>query len=183
MAKLPIYTKTVFVSSSYGNDIEVGLNTNSDPSDKVQAFVDCFVDAAQKTSRGCAGLPVKFILAHWGAESGWGANRAVQSNQNWGCIRSVSLPITRGRGSNGYCIFYGKNTFRDGYVHIMNNVSNYKDMMSYLRSSSNPSVDACIELLAQSGYSETGSSAYSGLLRDCVGSINKRTDFNAKYPS
>lgn len=40
-------------------DIYVGINPNTDPGDKVQAFVNCFQNAAQESSSLCYGLPAK----------------------------------------------------------------------------------------------------------------------------
>lgn len=180
MAKIPLSVSSVFVNASYGSDDFIGRNLNSDPTDKVQAFVDCFAACAQSVSAQCFGLPVKFILAQWGAESGWGATAAVQQNQNWGCLKAGSFAVAKGKGANGYTAFYGRKTFCDAYVYILKNVSTYQALMAYLRGTAQPSVEHCISLIAASDYSETSPQAYAKLLTDCVASIDKRTDFNTK---
>ena len=180
MAKVPLSVSAILVSAAYGSDDFIGPNVNTDPSDKVQAFVDCFAGAAAAVSAKCFGLPAKFILAQWGAESGWGANTAVQQNQNWGCLKAGAFATAKGKGANGYTAFYGRKTFCDAYVHILKNVSTYQNLISYLRSTNQPSVERCIALIAASDYSETNPQTYAKLLTDCVASIDKRTNFSAK---
>ena len=177
MGKIPLTTSTIFVNNIYGSDTEVGLNINKDASNKVQAFVDCFTPYATLASAELSGLPVKFILAQWGAESGWGSTRKVHANQNWGCIKGTSLPISKGRGGGGYSIFYGANTFKDAYVNIFKKVSNYKELMEYLTTTTSPTIEKSIDLISTSGYNAGPANLYRSLLIDCVASIDKRTDF------
>ena len=176
MPKILISVTPVMVSNDYGYDDKIGINVNSQPNDKVQAFVDCFKDTALQVKEACFGLPEKFILAQWGAESGWASAEKSYQNQNWGGIKGGSYANCKGKAANGYSIFYGRKTFADAYIRIINNVPNDKNLREYLMGTSQPSVSQCINLMAASGYNADGEQFYKKLLTDCVASLEKRSN-------
>ncbi|MEG0911755.1 MAG: hypothetical protein RSF70_09270 [Ruthenibacterium sp.] len=177
MAKISIQEHRVHIGNTVQEDTAVGRNENSDVNDKVQAFVDCFGALAKTASAEVHGLPAAFILAQWGAESGWGANVRAAENQNWGMLKAGGAAHSKGRDARGFSIFYGKNTFKDAYVYILNHVSNYEALRRYLHDTQAPTVNACIALIANSGYCEGAPQAYSDLLTNCVATLRKRSDF------
>lgn len=180
MAKIKLTQNKILVDKAYGYDMQIGKNLNSDPTDKVQAFVDCFLEMANMASFECFGLPSKFILAHWGAESGWGSSKQAADNQNWGFVKGKKSLVCKGLDADGYSVFYGVKTFKDAYVHILKNVDNYKELIRYLKSTKTPDVLRCIALISGSGYNEGSAAAYQSLLLDCVASIDRRIDFNSR---
>ncbi|MEG2842441.1 MAG: hypothetical protein RR900_03040 [Ruthenibacterium sp.] len=178
MAKISIQEHRVHIGGTALEDVAIGRNENSDVNDKVQAFVDCFGALAVTASAEMHGLPA-FILAQWGAESGWGANPLAVKNQNWGMLKAGGATPSKGRGANGFSVFYGRDTFQAAYVHILNHVSNYAALRAYLRDTPNPSLTACIAWMAESGYCEGSAQSYRDLLHDCVATLRKRSDFFA----
>ncbi|MEG0166233.1 MAG: glucosaminidase domain-containing protein [Ruthenibacterium sp.] len=179
MSKIPIAETRIFIDEIAGYDFVIGQNDNRDVNDKIQAFVDCFRTSAAAASAQMHGLPAAFILAQWGAESGWGANPLAVKNQNWGMLKAGGATPSKGRGANGFSVFYGRDTFQAAYVHILNHVSNYAALRAYLRDTPNPSLTACIAWMAESGYCEGSAQSYRDLLHDCVATLRKRSDFFA----
>lgn len=163
---LEIPVQTVMVAN--GAEELVGKNPNTEPTPKVQAFVMSFAPAAQWVSHQCYGLPQKFILAHWGAESGWGSTAASQRAQNWA---SICVPGGREEEFRKYA---GRREFAESYARLLKQGNSYAELRRYLASTEVPETNRCIEIIARSGYSASGSSSYGKLLRDCVASIEKR---------
>lgn len=163
---LDIPVQTVMVAN--GAEELVGKNPNSEPTPKVQAFVMSFAPTAQWVSRQCYGLPQKFILAHWGAESGWGSTAASQRAQNWA---SICVP---GGKTEQFRVYAGRREFAESYARLLKQGSAYAELRKYLASTELPQTDRCIEIIARSGYSASSSGSYEKLLRDCVASIEKR---------
>lgn len=176
MAKLSISITSTF--SPRGEEQYIGLNKNTDPADKVQAFVDCFAPAAENVSRNCYGLHAQLILAQWGAESGWGSAPNSQFQQNWGGLKGGRQPGSKPEVSkSGSSMFYGINTFQNAYLYILKNVGNYSLLLNYLRFGNYPSVEGCIKLMASSGYCAGNKAVYEKLLTDCVATLNRRSNF------
>ena len=171
-------TETQVSVSGFGTDYQVGRNTNTATSDKVNAFVNCMLDRAQTVSARVYNLPVKFILAHWAAESGWGTSAASARAQNWaGLMYHGTDNYCKGEdAASGMSMFYGKRTFANAYANRLLNVSNYSNLRAYLQSSAEPSVEICIYYISGSGYSESDADAYGDLIRSCVSSIERYTD-------
>lgn len=163
---LEIPVQTVMITN--GMEELVGKNQNTEPTAKVQAFVKSFSPAAEWVSRECYGLPKKFILAHWGAESGWGSTATSQRAQNWA---SICVP---GTIEEKFRVYAGRKAFAEGYARLLAQGSAYAELRRYLVSTPQPETGRCIEIIARSGYSAAGSASYAKLLRDCVASIDKR---------
>ena len=104
MSKIDIIKTSI--KTVNGTDNKIGINRNQNSTEKVQAYIECFLPYAIKASEQLNNLPVKLILAQWGLESGWGATSVSVDSQNWGGIKGGKQPSsTKKTLSNGNTIF------------------------------------------------------------------------------
>ena len=184
MAKVAIPTRTVKCKDG-STDVYVELNSNSNADDKVQAFVDCFKGVAETARDICYGLPIKFILAQWGGESGWGSSRLQQSNQNWVNMMyaSASNPVGNiGKGENGWAKFEGRGKFANGYAHFFINNSRYSDLIYYLKNCQNngasPNINTCARHIADAGFGGANHDQYYNELLAYISTLENRSDID-----
>jgi hypothetical protein len=176
MIDIPITVVTI--PGPVGVDLKVGINPNTNSSDKVNAFVNCFLSGARTANTVCLGLPIKLILAQWGGESGWATGQNQYSNQDWAnmaYINSSNPPGNIGSGALGFAKFYGLITFSGGYGNFFQKNVNprYSDLIDYLVwcqvNGSTPSEYTCAQLIANDGY---GGSDHTGYYNDLVSWMN-----------
>lgn len=167
-----IPTSTVTCSDG-STDTFVGINPNTNSGDRVQAFANCFVSAAQYASNICAGLPVKLILAQWGGESGWATASLQEGNQNWSNIiytNSSNPPGNCGEGSHNWAKFCGRTKHAYGYGYFFQTEYNprYSSLMDYLGwcqlKGDTPSETACASYIANAGYGGDPTTYYNNLV-------------------
>lgn len=185
MAKIAIPTNYVTCTDG-STDTYVGINPNTNADDKVQAFVDCFRAAAASASSVCYGLPLKFILAQWGGESGWASSSLQQSNQNWVNMMYVSPsnPVGNiGAGNAGWAKFEGINKFAHAYAYFFINNSRYGKLITYLRQCENegniPVVNTCARYIADAGFGGADHDKYYNELLNYISTLENRSDIDS----
>lgn len=172
---------TKVTCSDQSTDYFVGLNENTDTNDKVQAFVDAFKGVASTASSTCYGLPLKVILALWGAESGWGANSTQQKNQNWANMiysSSTNPAGNVGKGTGGWAKFEGRSKFANGFARFLMDNSPYSSLITYLKNTSSPDINTCIDYIANAGYCAGDTKEFADLVKGCVSTLEKRSNID-----
>ncbi len=166
MAKTAIPTTKVTCKDGT-TDYSVGINSNTNADDKVQAFVDCFKGVANNASSTCHGLPLKLILAQWGGESGWATGSTQKSNQNFSNMvyTSSTNPVGNiGSGLKGWAKFEGRYKHAIGYAYFFINNSRYASLIGYLQyceaSHATPDADTCARNIADAGFGGSDHDAY-----------------------
>lgn len=179
MAIQPIPTS---INSCIGGDtdIYVGVNPNTNSGDKVQAFVNCFRNAAQESSSLCYGLPTRLILAQWGGESGWATGTTQKTNQNWANLvytSSSNPPGNSGSGVGGWAQFCGRSRFSYGYGRFFIVNSRYSALINYLNNTSSPSSNTCARYIADAGFGGSDHDAYYNQLIAWMNTLCNLSDF------
>lgn len=178
MAKQPIPMKLVTCTDGT-QDIHVGLNTNTNPDDKVQAYVDAFRDVAQAASTMCYNLPLKLILAIWGCESGWATATMQYNNQNWANMiytSSSNPPSNIGKGQNGWAKFEGKCKFSIGFAGFFMVNPRYSALITYLNAAGTAAdIQVCLHHIANAGYGGDPAK-YIEDVNACITTLENRTD-------
>lgn len=160
-------------------DYRVGINPNTDANDKVQAFVDAFRSVAGTAEIICHGLPVKVSLAMWGEESGWATGPTQNENQNWSNMKYISSTNPEGnigKGTNGWAKFEGRRKHARGFAKFFMNNSRYSDLIDYLKNTSSPDINTCIDYIANAGYAGEDHAGYAKRVKECVSSLEMHTD-------
>ena len=155
-----------------GGDIRIGQNPNAaNDYAHVKAFIAAFRPYAATASRRLSGLPIKFILALWAEESGWGRNEAQAAAQNWANISYTDPAHPAGNtgyyfsGRSRYCTFQGASGFTNGFVSFFTDRAKpdsavsqtYRSMLGQLRADPNPSPEALAAYLQQAQYNSSSS--------------------------
>jgi hypothetical protein len=177
MASKPIPTEPVKVDGV--RDTYVDLNPNTDPNDKVQAFVDAFKRVAEDASDECYGLPVEVILAMWGGESGWGTSKTQRNNQNWSNMKYVSSsnpPGNYGKGEGGWAAFIGRSTHANSFGRFFKENNRYSALINYLKSTNNPSSEKCIRYIADAGYGGSDHDQYYDEVMGYLETLRRRSN-------
>lgn len=185
MAMQPIPTSPVTCSDGT-TDTFVGLNPNTDPNDKVQAFVNCFSSSANDASSLCLNLPPKLILAQWGGESGWATGNTQKTNQNWANLSYTNKnnpPGNEGSGVGGWAKFCGRAKHAFGYANFFHKDVNpiYSELIDYLSwcqlKGIIPSEYTCARFIADAGYGGSDHDGYYNKLVSWMDTLCSRSDF------
>lgn len=178
MAKQSI-PKTKVTCTDGTTDYNVGINPNTNTDDKIQAFVDAFKSVTTSASSTCKNLPVKVILAMWGGESGWATGSTQNKNQNWSNMTYTSdtNPVGNiGKGTSGWAKFAGRLKHANGFANFFLNNSRYSDLITYLKGTTSPDVNTCIDYIANAGYGGSDHSSYASTVKSWVTTLEKHSN-------
>ncbi|MCD7817770.1 MAG: hypothetical protein LUH07_01790 [Lachnospiraceae bacterium] len=180
MSKIAIPVRSILCEDGTADNY-VGLNTNTDADDKVQAFVDRFKLYAQTSSSLCYNLPVKLILGIWGGESGWASASRQQNNQNWANMSFLSFSNPVGCiavDDGGWAVFEGAIHHANAFGYWFINNSKYASLITYLKGTSTPDIYTCLNYIANAGYGGSDADSYITAVKKYISALEAHSDIS-----
>lgn len=153
-------------------------NFTGSQADFVQKMLPYAAITSQRT-----GLPVSFLLAQWGLESGWGTSPAAKENLNFGGIKPWA---GAGAGKDStYAGYTSLSAWANGYADFVTQNSRYAGLLQAARNGA--SAQQLAYIMGQTGYAEDPN--YGSKLASTISAVQRVLQVNGsvnvmlKYPN